>query len=213
MSVKLYPLPVGDYQANCYIISVDERALIVDPGDEATKIIRCLETKKLKPEAILLTHGHFDHIGALKEVQAKYDVPVYAHQDEKEYFTNANYNLSWKAGRTPVEIGDLSAFIFIGEDQTIELLNQTIDIRHVPGHSLGSIAFYFKESGMVVSGDALFKGSVGRTDLIHGNHDQLITSIKSKLLTLPDDTIVYSGHGPATTIGDEKQTNPFFRRI
>ena len=211
MAVKIYPLPVGDYQANCYILSVDKRALIVDPGDEATKIIQYLETKNLKPEGILMTHGHFDHIGALKEVQEKYDIPVYAHQDEEEYFTNADYNLSWKSGRIPIEIRDLSAFTFIAEDQTIELLGQTIDIRHVPGHSLGSIAFYFKDTGMVISGDALFKGSIGRTDLIHGNHEQLMRSIKSKLFTLPDETVVYSGHGPATLIGDEKQTNPFFR--
>lgn len=211
MTVKIYPIPVGDYQANCYIISVNDRALIVDPGAEASKIIQYLATKRLKPEAILMTHGHFDHIGALKEVQAKYEIPVYAHKDEEEYFTNAGYNLSWKSGRTPIEIQDLSAFTFINEDQTIELLDQQINIRHVPGHSLGSIAFYFKDAGVVISGDALFKGSIGRTDLIHGNHDQLISSIKAKLFTLPDDTVVYSGHGSATTIGDEKQLNPFFR--
>lgn len=211
MSVKIYPIPVGEYQANCYIVSVNERALIVDPGDEAGKIIQYLETKRLKPEAILMTHGHFDHIGALKEVQAKYEVPVYAHKDEEEYFTNSGYNLSFKSGRTPIEIHDLSAFIFMNEDETIQLLDQQIDIRHVPGHSLGSIAFYFKEAGVVLSGDALFKGSIGRTDLIHGNYDQLISSIKAKLFTLPDDTVVYSGHGAATVIGDEKQTNPFFR--
>lgn len=211
MSVKIYSIPVGEYQANCYIVSVNERALIVDPGDEAGKIIQYLETKRLKPEAILMTHGHFDHIGALKEVQAKYEVPVYAHKDEEEYFTNSGYNLSFKSGRTPIEIHDLSAFIFMNEDETIQLLDQQIDIRHVPGHSLGSIAFYFKEAGVVLSGDALFKGSIGRTDLIHGNYDQLILSIKAKLFTLPDDTVVYSGHGAATVIGDEKQTNPFFR--
>lgn len=211
MSIKIYPIPVGDYQANCYIISVNERALIVDPGDEAGKIIQYLETKSLKPEAILMTHGHFDHIGALKEVQAKYEVPVYAHKDEEQFFSNSGYNLSWKSGRTPIEIHDLSAFIFINKDETIKLLDQQIDIRHVPGHSLGSIAFYFKDVGVVLSGDALFKGSIGRTDMIHGNHDQLISSIKSKLFTLPDDTVVYSGHGAATMIGDEKQTNPFFR--
>ena len=199
-------MPVGMYQTNCYIISVGDMALIVDPGAEANKIFHYLETNNLKPEAILMTHGHFDHLCALEEVQAKYDVPVYAHKDEKEYFTNASYNLS----RPPVEIKDLSAFIFIDQDETIELLDQKIDVRHVPGHSLGSIAFYFKDTGAVVSGDTIFKGSIGRTDLIHGNADQLITSIKTKLLILPDDTIVYSGHGPATILGDEKKTNPFF---
>ena len=204
-------MPVGDIQANCYVISVNERALIVDPGAEGNKIIQYLTTQNLKPEAILMTHGHFDHIGALEEVQATYDIPVYAHQDEQAYLTKASYNLSWKSGRTPIEIKDLSAFVFIQQEETIELLGQSIDILHVPGHSLGSIAFYFKAAGMVLTGDALFKGSIGRTDMIHGNHDQLITSITSKLFTLPDETVVYPGHGLATMIGDEKKTNPFFR--
>lgn len=210
MAINIYPMPVGDIGANCYIISDGDRALIVDPGDEANKIIQYLETNNLHPEAILVTHGHFDHIGALKKVQAKYDIPVYAHQDEKEYFTNAGYNLSWKAGRTPIEIKDMPSFIFFENDITIELIKKKIDIRHVPGHSLGSIAFYFQDAGFVISGDALFKGSIGRTDLIHGDLNQLIASIKTKLFTLPDETIVYSGHGLATTIGDEKRTNPFF---
>ena len=209
--VKVYPMPLGDYQANCYILSVGNRALIVDPGDEPQKIITYLATSGLKPEAILLTHGHFDHIGALEAVMRQYEIPVYAHILEKEYFTNADYNLSWKAGRSKIELADLSAFEFVDVDGIVEIMELPVDIRHVPGHSSGSIAFYFADAGVVISGDALFAGSIGRTDLINGNHDQLIHSIKTKLLTLPDTTVVYSGHGPATTIGDEKATNPFFR--
>ena len=209
--LKIYPMPVGDYQANCYILSNEERAMIVDPGDEVQKIITYIATKGLKPEAIFLTHGHFDHIGALKEVQAKYGIPIYAHKDEKEYFTNPNCNLSYKAGRPPIEFHDLSAFKFIEKDEPIDILEHKIEVLHVPGHSLGSIAFYFKDDEVVLSGDALFKGSIGRTDLIHGNHAQLIKSIKTKLFTLPDSTVVYPGHGMATTIYDEKRSNPFFR--
>jgi len=208
--LKIYPMPLGGAQANCYIVSVKDQALIIDPGDEAQKIITYLETKGLVPIAILLTHGHFDHIGALEEVQGKYKIPVYIHQEEKEYLTNPDYNLSWKAGRVPIEIKDLAPFNFITTDGSIELLEQEIDVRHVPGHSLGSIAFYFKADDVVFAGDALFKGSIGRTDLIGGNHEQLINSVETKLFTLPDSTIVYSGHGPATTINDEKRTNPFF---
>jgi len=209
--LKIYPMPVGVAQANCYILSLEDRALIVDPGDEAQKIMTYLATKGLNPVAILLTHGHFDHISALEEVQKKYEIPVYVHQDETEYLTDPNYNLSEKAGRTPIAIKDLSAYHFITVDKEIELLGQVIEVRHVPGHSLGSIAFYFKADGIVIAGDALFKGSIGRTDLIGGNHEQLINSVETKLFTLPDSTIVYSGHGPATTIIDEKRTNPFFR--
>lgn len=209
--LKIYPMPLGDYQANCYILSIENKALIVDPGDEASKIITYIKTKGLEPVACLLTHGHFDHIGALKEVQTKYKIPIYAHKDETEYFTNSGYNLSWKSGRTPIEFQDLSAFNFIESEQIIELLNQTINVYHVPGHSLGSIAFYFKDNGILLSGDALFKGSIGRTDLINGNHAQLIKSIETKLFTLPSSTVVYPGHGMATTIADEKNNNPFFK--
>jgi len=209
--MKIFPLPLGDYQANCYILSVGERALIVDPGDEGNRIITYLATNGLKPEAILLTHGHFDHIGALEAVMKQYEIPVYAHLAEKEYFTNADYNLSWKAGRAKIELTDLSTFQFIEVDGVLEIMDLPVEIRHVPGHSSGSIAFYFADDEVVISGDALFSGSIGRTDLINGNHDQLINSIKTKLFTLPDTTVVYAGHGPATTIGDEKASNPFFR--
>jgi len=209
--IKIYPMPLGDYQANCYILSVGKRALIVDPGDEANRIITYLATNGLKPEAILLTHGHFDHIGALETVMKQYEIPVYAHIDEQEYFTNADYNLSWKAGRSKIEFSDLSAFEFIETDGIVEIMDLPVEVRHVPGHSSGSIAFYFAEDGVVISGDVLFNGSIGRTDLINGNHDQLINSIKTKLFTLPLATVVYSGHGSATTIGDEKVNNPFFK--
>lgn len=209
--LKIYPMPLGDYQANCYILSVNDQALIVDPGDEANKIISYLATKNLNPVAILLTHAHFDHIGALEEVQAKYRVPVYVHKLETDYLTNPDYNLSWKAGRTPIAVKDLTPYHFIEVDGSIEILDQEIGVRHVPGHSSGSMAFYFRKEGVVFSGDALFKGSIGRTDLINGDHEQLINSIETKLFTLPDETVVYSGHGPATTIMDEKNSNPFFR--
>lgn len=208
--MKIYPMPVGDYQANCYILSIGSRALIVDPGDEANRIITYLETNSLKPEAILLTHGHFDHIGALEDIMKRYEIPVYSHILEKEYLTNKEFNLSFKAGREVIELTDLSAVTFIEGDRVLHLMDTDIEVRHVPGHSSGSIAFYFAQTGIVLTGDALFKGSIGRTDLINGNMSQLIDSVSTQLFSLPDDTIAYSGHGPATTIGDEIATNPFF---
>jgi len=207
--LKIYPMPVGSFQTNCYILSSGDGAIIVDPGDDASKIITYLATKELKPAAIFVTHGHFDHIGALKEVQAKYEIPVYTHKDEAEFFTDSKYNFSWKSGRTPIEFGDLSVFNLIEEDGIIEIIDQKIKVLHVPGHSPGSLAFYFEDSDIVITGDALFKGSIGRTDL-GGNHEQLIKNIETKLFTLPDSTVAYPGHGQATTIGDEKRMNPFF---
>ena len=207
--LKVYPMPLGAYQTNCYILSVGERAIIVDPGDEAQKVIKYLETNGLKPEAILITHGHLDHIGALEEVQKKYEIPVYTHEEEKEFFTNSKYNFSHNS-RKPIEFDELSAFNFFAEDGIIEILDQKITVFHVPGHSPGSLAFYFKDANIVLSGDALFKGSIGRTDFPNGSHEQLIKNIATKLFTLPDATVVYPGHGAATTIGDEKRMNPFF---
>ena len=208
--MKVFPLPLGAYQTNCYILSIGERALIVDPGFDANQIIAHIETNGLKPEAILITHGHHDHIGALEEVQKKYNVEVYAHQDEKEYFTNPQLNGSYKMGRDEIAMNDLSFITFFDKDTSIQLLDQKIDVYHVPGHSRGSIAFYFEDHKFVISGDALFKSSIGRTDLPYGNHEQLITSIKTKLFTLPEDTVVCPGNGPATMIVTEKRTNPFF---
>jgi len=208
--IKIYPIPVGDYQANCYIISKGQDALVIDPGAEATKIIGYLNARNLTPQAILLTHGHFDHIGALETVQKKYNIPVYAHELEKVYLNDPDVNLSSKTGRELISIKDFSEYTFINTDTTIGLMNLEIEIFHVPGHSRGSIAFYFQEDKVLFSGDALFAGSIGRTDLLYGDHNQLIKSINTQLFTLPDETIVYSGHGPATTIGHEKNTNPFF---
>ena len=207
--LKVYPMPLGAYQTNCYILSVGEQAIIVDPGDEAHKVIQYLETNGLKPEAIFITHGHLDHIGALQEVQKKYKLPIYTHEDEKEFFTDARYNFSHNSSN-PIEFDELSAFKFLSDDGVIEILDHKINVFHVPGHSPGSLAFYFKDADIVLTGDALFKGSIGRTDFPNCSHEQLIKSIENKLFTLPDATVVYPGHGAATTIGDEKKMNPFF---
>jgi len=208
--LKIYQVPLGDYQTNCYVITVDERCLIVDPGDEAHKIFTYIKSNNLIPVAILLTHGHFDHIGALEEVKAKYDVPVYVHKREVEFLQNPNVNLSIQAGRKAIEITDLTSYNIIESDCELNLMDVDFSVLHVPGHSPGSVAFYNKQDGVVISGDALFKGSIGRTDLIYGDHNELINSINTKLFILPADTIVYSGHGPATTIEEEMRTNPFF---
>jgi len=206
--MKVYPLPVGGYQTNCYILSVGERAVIVDPGDEGNKIVTYLETNGLKPEAILITHGHFDHIGALEEIQKKYGVHVYVHKNEAAYLTNPELNLSFRPGRSGISIEDLPLKV-IEEDGSMELLGKEVQALHVPGHSLGSVVFYVPEAGFAMVGDVLFKSSIGRSDFPNGNHEQLISGIKSKLMTLPEDTIVYPGHGGATLIGTEKRNNPF----
>lgn len=206
--LNVYPLVLGPVQTTCYVVSSQGRAVIVDPAANATKIIQYLGTKKLIPEAILLTHGHFDHIGAVNELAAKYSLPIYAHKSEKEYFDQPEVNLSTMMYQPFVLSEDLD-YHWLADGATLTCLDTQVKIFHVPGHTSGSLCYYFVKDRMVFTGDTLFKQSIGRTDFIYGNHQQLVTGIKQKLLTLPDDTLVYPGHGDCTTVADEKRNNPF----
>ena len=206
--LNVYPLVLGPVQTTCYVVSSQGRAVIVDPAANATKIIQYLGTKKLIPEAILLTHGHFDHIGAVNELAAKYSLPIYAHKSEKEYFDQPEVNLSTMTYQPFVLSEDLD-YHWLADGATLTCLDTQVKIFHVPGHTSGSLCYYFVKDRMVFTGDTLFKQSIGRTDFIYGNHQQLVTGLRQKLLTLPDDTLVYPGHGDCTTVADEKRNNPF----
>ena len=206
--LNVYPLVLGPVQTTCYVVSSQGRAVIVDPAANATKIVQYLGTKKLIPEAILLTHGHFDHIGAVNELAAKYSLPIYAHKSEKEYFDQPEVNLSTMTYQPFVLSEDLD-YHWLADGATLTCLDTQVKIFHVPGHTSGSLCYYFVKDRMVFTGDTLFKQSIGRTDFIYGNHQQLVTGIRQKLLTLPDDTLVYPGHGDCTTVADEKRNNPF----
>lgn len=201
-------IPLGPLQTNCYIIANnDKNCLIVDPGEEGSKLINHLEKRKLKPQAIILTHAHFDHIGAVDDVREKYNIPVYLHIKEKNWLIDPALNGSqfFMLGKITVNAADH----FFSSEGRMEIGDFSFEVYETPGHSPGSVSLYFKENGFVVSGDALFQGSIGRTDLPGGNHDTLIKSIHEKLLVLPEETQVLSGHGPVTTIIDEMDTNPF----
>ncbi len=156
----------------------------------------------------MLTHGHFDHIGAVNELAAKYSLPIYAHKSEKEYFDQPEVNLSTMTYQPFVLSEDLD-YHWLADGATLTCLDTQVKIFHVPGHTSGSLCYYFVKDRMVFTGDTLFKQSIGRTDFIYGNHQQLVTGIRQKLLTLPDDTLVYPGHGDCTTVADEKRNNPF----
>lgn len=208
MSVKVYPLVLGPVQTSCYIVSNHETAVVVDPAANANQIIQYLGMKKLKLEAIFLTHGHFDHIGAVNELVEKYQVPIYAHKKEKEYFEKPEVNLSPMIYERLILNPDFE-YRFVSDEESIECLETKIKVFHVPGHTTGSLCYYFEEDEMVFTGDTLFKQSIGRTDFIYGNHEQLVTGIRRKLLTLPGQTLVYPGHGECTTIEEESKHNPF----
>lgn len=206
--MKWRQLPLGPLQTNCYLYSNEHKeCLVIDPGGDGKKLINILQQQQLKPIAILLTHAHFDHIGAVDDVRNQWNIPVYVHKNEKDWLNDPTKNGSqlFMAGAVSVSEPDE----LIKDEGSLKIGSFTLDVYETPGHSPGSVSYYDKETDIVFSGDALFAGSIGRTDLPGGNHEQLIQSIHHKLLTLPEETLVLSGHGPETTIEQEMETNPF----
>lgn len=197
---------VGPIAANCYIIGCEKTALgaVVDPGAEGGRILKRLESLNLKCKYIILTHGHVDHIGALKEVREATGAEVIIHKDDAGMLTSPAQNLSLFMG-TMLKFDAADRLLEDGDK--IQVGNLTLEVIHTPGHTPGGICL--KLGNDLITGDTLFAGSVGRSDFPGGDHNVLINSIKSKLLIYPDDTNVYPGHGPASTIGQEKKTNPF----
>ncbi|UII54842.1 MBL fold metallo-hydrolase [Cytobacillus spongiae] len=202
-------MPLGPLQTNCYIISNRAKVcLIVDPGGEGARLINHLQKRNLKPQAILLTHAHFDHIGAVDDVRNHYNIPVYVHEKEASWLMDPALNGShYFLTSNAIQMNKADQLFVKEEMKTVG--DFTFQILYTPGHSPGSVSFYFSEGEFVVAGDALFNGSIGRTDLPGGNHQQLLTSIHEKLLSLPEDTHVLPGHGLTTTIIDEMDSNPF----
>lgn len=206
--MKWRQLPLGPLQTNCYLFSNDvKECIVIDPGGDAPKLNSILQKQHLKPVAILLTHAHFDHIGAVDDIRNQWKVPVYVHKNEKDWLSDPTLNGSqfFMAGSVQVSKADE---IIKGEGM-LTIGSFSLQVFETPGHSPGSVSYYVEEIGVVFSGDALFASSIGRTDLPGGNHDQLIKSIHDKLLILPEETLVLSGHGPETSIEVEMEGNPF----
>lgn len=202
--MKVISAPLGPVQANCYVVIEEGRALLIDPGDTFDGLDSILKRNDAKLEAVLLTHAHFDHIGGLDALLEKYKVDVYMNPLEFSFLSNASLNGSASFGgfletqAVPKAVHDGSNVIGGFEVTAITL----------PGHTVGSTVYII--DNMLFSGDVLFQGSVGRTDLPTGSWSEMQSSIE-KLKQLPDSMIVYPGHGPATTIGQEKSWNPYFR--
>ena len=196
-------IQVGGFEVNCSILSENGKAWIVDPGQEGDRIVKLLRERGLSLQAILLTHAHFDHIGAIPALQATYpDLPVYVHDNDLKVI---NHPLN----QLPPEYPAIGQPKNLASTESLAEL-EGLEVLETPGHTPGGVCYYFKNEKMLFAGDTLFAGSVGRTDFPGGDMATLMASLK-KLTALPDDTVVIPGHGMFTTIGDEKRGNPFLQ--
>ncbi len=208
IQMQVEHLTVGPVQTNCYLAINKEtkEAIIIDPGDDADRIGMRLMQLEAKPVAILLTHGHFDHAGAAKALAAQYDILVYAHEKEAETLEDSRMNLSGPlAGGATTYHAD----VFLKDEQELTLAGLHMRVLFTPGHTPGGCCYYFPREDVLFSGDSLFCGSVGRTDFPGGSMRTLVDSVRNKLMSLPENTVVYPGHDIETTIEQERMYNPF----
>ncbi len=197
---------VGPLDVNCYILGCEDTkvAAIIDPGDNADEIIKVIDKEGLKPGFIINTHAHFDHIGGVKAIQDHYKIDFFLHKEDLFLVENASEQAT-AFGLSPIPKPDVNKFVNNGDK--ISLGDKVINVIHTPGHSPGGTCYHVDNNVFV--GDTMFAGSIGRTDLPGGSYETLINSIKERLFPLGDSTAVYPGHGPSTTIGNEREHNPF----
>ena len=204
--MKLLSLMVGDMGVNCYILYCEETRLgvIIDPGSNGDKIFRLIQKNKIQIKYILMTHGHFDHIGSVKELKEKTGALVGIHPDDAKMLTNPMKNLSYLIDRESIQS---PADVKIEDGMVLQVGNVKLTAIHTPGHTRGGLTYL--ADGILFTGDTLFEGSVGRTDLPGGDGRQLLRSIHDKLMILDDDLLVYPGHGRVSDLGRERETNPY----
>ena len=202
--------PVGPLQCNCTILGDPEsgEAIVIDPGDEAPKVLKRLTALGLKPKAILITHTHLDHVAGNHEVREKTGARVMLHEKDLPLYDNLGMQAQFIGMDTPIR-GKVDDYIHQGDVIPFGNKGDSIEVLHTPGHTPGSCSFFLGSQNLLLSGDTLFSGSIGRTDLWGGDFDAEIRSIKERLLPLPDLTRVIAGHGPDTTILEERRSNPF----
>ena len=210
--LQLGSFTVNPFAENTYVIDNGEAAILFDPGffneSDFSEFKNYLNTRELTLENIVLTHGHIDHVLGLNRVKQAYDVPAYMHEADQTFIDKVEQQgMMFGVRIQPIDI----EFLPLRENANLKIGSFEFDARHVPGHAPGHFIFYAADAGFVIAGDTLFRESIGRTDLFQGDFELLSSSIKSKMYSLPEETVVYPGHGPETTIGHEMKHNPFVR--
>ena len=208
MTVLLQRLVVGQLQVNCYIVACEEtrKALVIDPGGEGSRILAAVEEHDLDVSKIVLTHFHFDHIMAVEDVRQATKAPVCIHAAEAEHLKRPPLLFRMMLPNAPK---DIEADCLLQDGDVLSLGQEQVHVLHTPGHSPGGISLWLPSNGAVICGDLLFRQGVGRTDFPGSSAHELLRSVREKLFSLPDETVVYPGHGPETTIGYEKAHNPW----
>ena len=203
-------LTVGMFQSNAYVVSCEKtkEAILIDAGDEGERIIDHINSEGLRLKMVIATHGHIDHVSALAEIAETFSVPARMHEAELPVYRSISHQATL-FGLQPPDILDIEDFLTNGEK--IEFGELTAEVIHTPGHSPGGVTIVFggEDPPKAFVGDVLFRGSIGRTDLMGASHSQMFDVLKNVFLEMPDDMVIYSGHGPDTTIGLERRTNPF----
>lgn len=209
--MKIIVIPVTPYEQNCSLVICEEtkKAAIVDPGGNVERILAMVKKHDVTVDKILLTHGHLDHVGGTEKIASTLSVPIIGPEKEDLFWLEQLEAQSQRFG-FPLHTS-FNPTAWLEEGEIVEVGNIKLKVLHIPGHTPGHVALLDEKSQQIIVGDILFNGGIGRSDFPRGNEYQLISGIKKKLLTLAPETIVYPGHGPTTTIGREKVSNPFLR--
>lgn len=204
-------LPVGPLQCNCSVIGDEttHEAMVIDPGDDIENVLSLVRKHGLKVKQIVITHAHIDHVGGAMKLRAATGAPIVLNQNDYALLKMLDMQAAWIGMPSP---GKVDIDQSVEQDETIRAGSLNATVLHTPGHTEGSICLYFPAEKMLIAGDTLFAGSIGRTDLPGGSFQKIIRSLHDRVLALPDDTVVVPGHGPKTSIGDERESNPFLTK-